>query len=229
MKPLVFFLLLTGASTLLWAQDDPPQSGDLTAADGSGVFRSSDQPGETPTGRRDRYKVKIDLPPGSFRVGCFCMDGSFSPAQSIGACSGHGGVRYWLYRTPEADTIRYPTDRHVGHPAPYSAAEMSSMARRKDFHSYPYPADSAAQVTIGPAPYPWLPPDGPRDDFDLFDWSDVAGIGAAGGWAYAIMRLLLRYADNNEPLLRDALDYFLRRSRRPPAEPDGQNAEEARL
>ena len=227
MKTVFWGLMLMLASILLGAQD-PPEGGDVAAASDD-VFRSSEQPGETPTGRRGRYKVKIDLPPGSFRVGCMCMDDSYSPAQSIGACSGHGGVRYWLYRTPEADTIRYPTDRHVAHSAPLSAAEMSAMARRKAFRQYPAPFDSGAQVTIGPAPFPWLPPDHPNDDFDLFDWSDVAGIGAGGGWAYAIMRLLLHYADKNEPLMRDALDYFLRRNRRPTAEPGGQDAEEARV
>lgn len=221
----VYLLLLSAAHAV--AQDNPPGDNDIAAMEE--VFRSSEQPGETPTAAHRRYKVNIDRPPGSFRVGCFCMDGSFSAEQSIGACSGHGGVRYWLYRTPAADTVLYPTDRHVQHPAPYGAVEMSRMARRQDFVRHaPWP-DSGAQVTIGPAPQPWLPPATPADDFDLFDWSDVAGIGAGGAWLYAILRLLARYADRNPELIRDALDHLLRRGRRPPAEPDGENADQTRL
>ncbi len=29
------------------------------------------------------------------RVGCECRDGTFSDATGSGACSGHGGVKYW--------------------------------------------------------------------------------------------------------------------------------------
>lgn len=193
------------------------------------VFRSSEQPGETPVGRRARNRVKTDVPPGSYRVGCFCMDGSFSGAQSIGACSGHGGVRYWLYRTPDADTIWYATDRHAQRPGPLGAEEMSRMARRSDFVHHPSGADSARPPAVGPAPVGWLPPDDPNDTFDLFDWSDVAGLTAGGGWLYAILRLIMRYANENEPLIRDALDHILRRSRRPDEKPDRQDTDEARL
>ncbi|MDX2133740.1 MAG: hypothetical protein SFV52_03105 [Saprospiraceae bacterium] len=224
MRTFITILFLLPFCAALPAQDPP---GDVASLEE--VFRSSEQPGETPTGRRERHRVKIDLPAGAFRVGCYCMDGSFSAAQSVGACSGHGGVRYWLYRTPAADTILYPTDRHVRHPAPYSAAEMSEMARRSQFARHPA-GDSAAQVTIGPAPLaPWLPTDDPDDLFDLFDWSDVAGMGVVGTWLYAMFRLAARYADKHPEIIRDALDHLLRRNRRPPAEPDGQNTDETRV
>ena len=32
----------------------------------------------------------------SKRVGCMCNDGTQSTATGSGACSGHGGVDYWL-------------------------------------------------------------------------------------------------------------------------------------
>lgn len=31
------------------------------------------------------------------RIGCQCVDGSSSYAKGRGACSHHGGVRYWKY------------------------------------------------------------------------------------------------------------------------------------
>lgn len=34
---------------------------------------------------------------GSYRTGATCRDGSHSSATGSGACSWHGGVRYWLY------------------------------------------------------------------------------------------------------------------------------------
>jgi hypothetical protein len=34
--------------------------------------------------------------PASQRTGAVCNDGSSSSATGSGACSGHGGVKYWL-------------------------------------------------------------------------------------------------------------------------------------
>ncbi len=43
------------------------------------------------------YKPSKNERPKSERIGCICMDGSFSSATGRGACSGHGGVARWIY------------------------------------------------------------------------------------------------------------------------------------
>jgi hypothetical protein len=37
------------------------------------------------------------------RIGCVCNDNTVSKAVGAGACSGHGGVKQWLYDTPVKD------------------------------------------------------------------------------------------------------------------------------
>ena len=75
----------------------PAQDPDIEATERAimeDIYRSSDEPGEIPTGFRDRHRSngtkRVSVPDGAFRVGCICMDDSPSKAQSIGACSGHG-------------------------------------------------------------------------------------------------------------------------------------------
>ncbi len=92
-------------------------------------FRTSEQPGETPVNRRqrERHMRRVSPPPGAARVGCICMDDTQSDATSIGACSGHGGVRFWLYVAPSGDTVRVSTARHERHPHPLDSIERSKL------------------------------------------------------------------------------------------------------
>lgn len=100
------------------------------------VFRTSDQPGETPTNgfarRMHGMSKRVSAPTGAVRLGCLCMDNEPSTVRSKGACSGHGGVRYWLYKTVEGDTFRLSTSRNEVHPAPLDSAEMSVMVAKKE-------------------------------------------------------------------------------------------------
>lgn len=50
---------------------------------------------------RDRYLGSVDD-----RVGAECVDGTRSDATGRGACSGHGGVEWWLEIGPSADGER---------------------------------------------------------------------------------------------------------------------------
>ena len=36
--------------------------------------------------------------PEQIRIGAVCKDGTSSTATGSGACSGHGGVNYWIYK-----------------------------------------------------------------------------------------------------------------------------------
>ncbi len=40
------------------------------------------------------------------------MDRSSSDRLAGGACAGHGGVRFWVYKTETGDTLHYATWRH---------------------------------------------------------------------------------------------------------------------
>ena len=44
--------------------------------------------------------------PCQVRTGAVCNDGTTSTATGSGACSHHGGVKYWTYRPCKADSIR---------------------------------------------------------------------------------------------------------------------------
>jgi hypothetical protein len=98
------------------------------------IFRTSDEDTETATqsSRRKGQRTQL-LPEGSERVGCVCMSGSVRATTGIGSCSGQGGVRYWLVKNADGDTLQYPTSRqalnsdtevapYVG-PSPQSRAE----------------------------------------------------------------------------------------------------------
>lgn len=69
-----------------------------TAAELFEVWRASEQG----SGRRTEVRV---MPGKGRRIGAICVDGSTSKATGRGACSGHGGVAYWLY---EDSTGRQP-------------------------------------------------------------------------------------------------------------------------
>ena len=101
------------------------------------VWRTSDLPGETPVLRQQRWQRKADgsgqLPEGSVRVGCVCMDYHVLSVQGRGACGGHNGVRFWLYVLPSGDTVKIATLRHESHPDTLSDASIFELAAYKRY------------------------------------------------------------------------------------------------
>lgn len=69
--------------------------------------------------------------PSGNRVGCICMDQERQSKKGTGACSGHGGVRFWLYQQDNGWVLEFPTKRHKKHPAPLTAEELSQLASYK--------------------------------------------------------------------------------------------------
>lgn len=189
------------------------------------IFRTSDQDGETPTNRRQRDKKtkRSSAPKGAFRIGCHCMDGSYSDTHSIGSCSGHGGVRFWVYRTREGDTVHVMTARHETHPQPLDAAEMSELSQKR--------ADRAQNLAkpLSPIPYGPQTPVVVMPESEGFDWPDAAALSAAGIALYFIVRMVLKWLKENERLVRYALRNLLRHRKRPPTRPGGQNTRKKRL
>ncbi|MCC6461563.1 MAG: hypothetical protein IT260_13905 [Saprospiraceae bacterium] len=208
---ILFYLLLLPAPGL-WAQDPDIEANEQLAVED--YFRSSELPGEQPVGRRRGPGKRVSVPAGAARIGCVCMDESASTARSIGACSGHGGVRYWLYRTPAGDTVRVLTARHEFHPHPLDSLERSALARppeSKRRQTGMAPATPTV-VVIQQAP----PAANPAGDPAL-DWSDALGMGAGGALSVLALRLLLAWADTQTPAIRHALHHLLRHRKRPPA------------
>lgn len=194
------------------------------------IFRTSDQDSEVPTNRRQRDKKakRVSVPKGAFRIGCVCMDDSRSDTRSGGACSGHGGVRYWVYRTPAGDTVHVLTARHERHPHALSAAEMSELSQKRADRTQNLPTAAKPMAPVpysAPAPPVVILPDGG----DRFTWSDALALAVAGVALYFIVRLILRWAGANEKLIRYALRHLLRPRKRPPARPLRKIARKKRL
>ena len=223
-KRLWFLTLLLLLPFAGFAQDPDLESDEQARLEE--IFRSSDQEGETPTNRRQRDKTtkRVSVPKGAFRVGCRCMDDSYSDTRSIGACAGHGGVRFWVYRTPEGDTVQVLTARHETHPQPLNAAEMSELSQKR--------ADRTQHLTKTNAPVPYASTQTPvvmLPDSDGFDWPDAAAFSAAGIALYFIVRMILRWVKDNERLVRYALRNLLRHRKRPLTRPRSQNPRKKRL
>lgn len=108
---------------------------DTADVDGEGWdehFRTSDMEGEQST----QYWSRRDPPPQGVRVGCICMDGSRNNEASTGACSGYGGVRYWLYQISPDSIAWFPTQRHWQHPEELSDTELANLASRHRREKY---------------------------------------------------------------------------------------------
>ena len=190
------------------------------------IFRTSDHEGETPTNRRQRDKKvkRVSVPTGAFRVGCHCMDGSYSDTHSIGSCSGHGGVRFWVYRTREGDTVHVLTARHEIHPHALDAAEMSALSQKR--------ADRTQNLAKPLVPATYSSPQTPvmvLPEVDGYEWPDAVVISGAGIALYFTVQLVLRWIKDNERLVRYALRNMLRHRKRPPARPRSQNPRKKRL
>ncbi len=88
-------------------------------------FRTSDLAGEDAVG----YNAGL-RPPKGVRIGCVCMDGTEQDERGRGACSGRGGVRFWLYQIDEDSIAYHPTNRHHAHPEPLSVMEINNLSSR---------------------------------------------------------------------------------------------------
>lgn len=194
------------------------------------IFRTSERDAEVPTGRRerDRKTRRVSVPKGAFRVGCVCMDDTQSDTRSGGACSGHGGVRFWVYRTVSGDTVHVLTARHERHPHALTAAEMSEISRKR--------ADRIQQLTTAPkapAPVPYAAPQPPvvilPYGSERWNWSSALALAVAGATFFFIARMVLRWVATHENLIRYALRHLLRPGKRPPARPLRKTARKKRL
>ena len=225
MKPLLYFLLLLLFTVPVAAQDKDIEENERKVLEE--IFRTSDQPGQTPVSRHDRNKKtkRMSAPKGAFRIGCVCMDESKSDTRSGGACSGHGGVRFWVYRTLEGDTVHILTGRHERHPHALNAQEMSELSQKQAEkvkrlqQSVPVQSLSPAPVVVMPAPV----------SHDGFDWRDMVMVSVGGVAAFFIIRLVLYWATNNQDLAKYALRTVLRHRKRPVARPRRQAIREKRV
>lgn len=217
-KPLLLITLLTWA--LAAGAQDPDIEADERAAM-EDFFRTSEQDGETPVNARQRrgHTKRVSVPKGAARIGCVCMDDTRSPARSIGACSGHGGVRYWLYRTPEGDTMRVLTARHEFHPHPLDSVERSALTPPDNGASRKNNTPAAGVqpiIVVQPMLYT-TPGSAVPEPEPATDWPEVAGLTAGSVILLLALRMMLGWTDKHMPYLSDALRYLLRSRRRPPA------------
>jgi hypothetical protein len=222
-------LLLLLLPLHLFAQD-PDLDAD-EAARMEEVFRTSDHDDEIPTNYRKRHgkQRRVSVPPGAFRIGCICMDDTRSDTRSTGACSGHGGVRYWVYRTTGGDTVHILTARHERHPHPLSAAEMSELSQKRAERTQNLPTVAKPLQPVpysAPAPVVVLPS---TEAADQFTWVEAALFAVGGVSLYFTIRLLLQWVNNNEKLVRYALRNLLRHRKRPAARPNRKTPPKARL
>lgn len=210
MNRLILLLLLALAACPLRGQDPDMEANERAAMEE--FFRTSEQPGETPVNARQRreHTKRVSVPKGAVRVGCVCMDDTPSTSRSTGACSGHGGVRYWLYRTREGDTVRVLTARHERHPHPLDSVERSELVSPED--------RSRRRTAIGPAAAPTVVIVQPLQPDAGTDWPEVAGLTAGGILLIIAMRIFLGWAGVQIPFIADALHDLLRHRKRPPSD-----------
>jgi len=104
-----------------WKQDSAEQE----QAGWDEHFHTSDLPGERGTGFS-----RSDDPPKGLRVGCICMDYSRRDERGKGACSGYGGVRFWIYQVAEDSVAYFPTENHWAHPDSLSQEELMNLSSR---------------------------------------------------------------------------------------------------
>ena len=116
-------------------QCNPPNAAQSdTTANWDETMHTSDMDNQTSTQYRHNAN---NLPKGSKRVGCVCMDNTKQDEGGRGSCSGHGGVRFWQYVTPDAELIEVPTERHYQHPNDLSPEELAQLASQYENHTPP--------------------------------------------------------------------------------------------
>ncbi|MCC7222505.1 MAG: hypothetical protein IT273_02180 [Chitinophagales bacterium] len=138
-----FSLLYTQAQTSTQEAKLPPTAAepDTTDTDNNdgdddddwwNIFRTSDIEGEKST----RYSSPNT---DGKKIGCICMDYNVQENAGRGACGGHGGVRFWLYKMPSDSIVQVPTDRHRAHPTSLSSQEISNLAANNEHKKQPAP------------------------------------------------------------------------------------------
>jgi hypothetical protein len=159
------------------------------------------------------------------------MNGEQSQAHSAGACSGRAGVRYWLYKTLENDTIRVLTGRHERHPHPLDSAELAetNRPRPKTAKTLAAPLAPIIQPIIWSPPVSNLTPGTAVSDGGWFDWSDAAAITGGGFTLFLTLRYLLTWVHQHQSLVRYALRHLLRFGKRPPPRPRRKAAPKTRV
>lgn len=224
---LLFLSLLPAAR----AQDPDIEVDERSVLDS--IYRSSDEAGEIPTGAGERRRrggnKRVSAPRGAIRLGCICMDDSRSEAVSIGACSGHGGVRYWLYRTVEGDTARVMTGNHERHPQPLDSAERSeTVPRRPEKQAAPFAFPVTYFHPGAAAPPPVIILQAPEVEAPI-GWGELGLLLMAFGMFLLLSWLLERWVGQNKPLVRYALRYLLRHRERSLARQNRKTARKTRL
>jgi hypothetical protein len=225
----IFILFLFFAPLRLFAQD--PDIAARERAVMEEIFRTSDQPGEIPVARgaREKRKKRVSVPEGAFRVGCVCMDDTQSGTRSTGACSGHGGVRFWVYQTKSGDTVHVLTARHERHPHALTAVEMSEINQKMIQKTDRLKAAAALPVSaFSPAPVVMLPPS-PAAPAESFSINDAVFWAIAAVAVYFLARLVLGWAGNHQTLVRYALRNLLRSGKRPPPRQSRKNPRKKRV
>ncbi len=230
---LIFMLLALWAGSAAGQQQDPDiEKREREVMDE--IFRTSDQPGEVPVARgaREQHRKRVSVPAGAFRVGCVCMDDTRSDTRSTGACSGHGGVRFWVYQTVSGDTVQVLTARHERHPHALTAAERSSITQKMVEKTQRLRAGTAPVNAVQPSVVV-LPPtvgngggtwsDGSLNINDALFWA-IAVVGAYFG-----LRLVLGWIGQNPELVKYALRNLLRSGKRPETRLRRKNIGKTRL
>lgn len=79
----------------------------------------------------DSARKAVPPPPEGKRIGCICMDNEMQNSKGTGACSGRGGVRYWLYETEEG-VMKHPYWRHLAHPQALTEQELANLSAHQE-------------------------------------------------------------------------------------------------
>lgn len=120
-------------------------STEITQPDGNPadeVYRTSQNPDTT----QPRYPPKDGI-----RIGCICMDNTAQDDVGRGACSGRGGVRYWLYKLPDkTEPVYFATERHHNHPQDLTPTELQRLDAHNPYRKPKPDADSNALMPIIP-------------------------------------------------------------------------------
>lgn len=96
-------------------------------------YRTSEEEGQ----RGTQFNFDVEHPPNDAeRIGCICMDGTTMDLKGTGACSGYGGVRYWVYQLKDGGELTFPTKRHHEHPEVLSEEEIANLASRAKKEKY---------------------------------------------------------------------------------------------
>jgi len=225
---LIAALIMLFSAINLNAQDPDIEANEAEAI--RDYFRTSELPGENPT----RGGKRVSAPAGAMRVGCICMDETHSATRSTGACSGHGGVRFWLYKTVEGDTVRVLTGRHERHPHALDSVERSELIQPEE-RSVTKQKSAVPQVVIIQNSLP--PSISPYVDYPMHQephpwsmgWPDVVALAIVCTTVVLLVRMFIVWFTQNAPWLQDALPDLLRPGKRPPEDEDGEDFDQTRL